>query len=737
MSLVVLPRQIVIDQNGKPRVGAKMYVYNAGTNNPRVSYTTSAYSIPHPHPIPSPGGGYFPAIYVDATGGDYKVVITDADDNPVWTEDNLPVRDRDFDQVAVAQVLLPQSNAERDAGITPFNYAYPPGDIRRYGAVGTVNDSSTMNVAIAQCTQTGAAVLIPRGVTVNARDIALGDGVKLEIDGELVGVTGGTSLLTVATGNDHVRVCGTGRINTNGLQYGILSTGAYTVVDGLTFLGHVLGSYCKMAGHYADVINCRILPAYDCSNIPFLFAGEYGARIKRPRFLHNRLEDVRGFNVSFRYCEDFQCIDNSFDNPTYTYSTVAVGSQTVFTNVDLAVNDIDRWACTVNGVQSAIAGTPTNAGALYSITLSVAAPNSAVVVFYGSRSLENMQANSECIGGIFSDNVCNGTGDSNIVVGGDYHNGAIHPTLPGSDVVASDYPASIIVQNNICRLAFASSINMSQAIGGTIGGNDCSTWGLRQDTASGPFYSAIFVGGNIRVRVDANTLHADEGATTRIQYGVGGWVSSTDTSAEDFRKRSPARKIAKQNFLGVYTAHYFVSVGGSGTERKYDMALEEGDWVDYPGTLQALFDPAQSVAGIVNSDTWWDNAVVDGPTPVTRDTTNKLGGTASAQLVATKSFRAIPLAKNILQYSLMKVSFWAYNSGADKGNFRIYYDNGDNDGEPHLKVTVQSTGWEQYEILVPITVFGTQGLFFRFYGPAAGTTNFQHVRLAYKPLNIL
>ena len=735
MSLVLLPRQIVIDQNGRPRVGAKLYTYDAGTNNPRVAYTTPAYEIPHSNPVLSLGNGFFPAIYVNAASGDYKILITDANDVTIWTEDDIPVRDRDFDYDALTQTLYPQTSAESAVGIVPGHYGYVAGDVRRYGPVGTANDSVVLIQALTQAAQPfGSTVVIPRGITLNVKDVVIPSGnAPIRIDGTLVGVSGGSTLLSVESGVDHVLIEGTGEINTNGLTYGILSTGSYVTVKDLTFSGNVLGSYIKMSGHYADIIECKVKPGFDCSNIPFLFAGEFTAHIKRPRMLNCRMEDVRGFNVSFRFCDDFQCIGNVFDNPTYTDTAVAVGSQAIFTNVNLSVDDIDRWACLVSGVQAAILGTPSNVGALYTITLASPAPNGSTVTFYGSRSLENMQANAECNGGIFALNTCNGSGDSNIVVGSDYHDGVINPGAADVD----DYPKNIIVTDNICRLAFASSINMSQVVGGIIGGNDCSGWGLRHDTASGPFYSAIFVGGNLRVRVDANTLHADEGATVRTQYGIGGWVASTDTSAEDFRKRSPARSIARQNFLGVYTARYLASVGGSGTERKYDIHYEEGDWVDYPGPLQTLFDAAQTVAGIPDDNTWWDNDVVDGPTPVTRDTTNKIGGTASAQLVATKSFRSIPLAKDVLKYSLMKVSFWAYNSGADKGNFRIYYDNGDNDGEPHLRVTVQSNGWEQYEIVVPITVFGTQGLFFRFYGPAAGTTNFQHVRVAYKPLSIL
>lgn len=147
MSLVILPRQISVDQNGTPRVGAKLYVYNAGSSTPRTAYTTAAYSIPHTWPIESVSNGTFPAAYVNATGGDYKVVITDADDVPISTDDNIPVRDRDFDQTAIGEALYPQTQPEITAGVTPVNLAYPPYDARRYGAVG---DDATVSTAALQ-----------------------------------------------------------------------------------------------------------------------------------------------------------------------------------------------------------------------------------------------------------------------------------------------------------------------------------------------------------------------------------------------------------------------------------------------------------------------------------------------------------------------------------------------------------------------------------------------------------
>lgn len=727
MSLVILPRQIIVDQNGKPRVGARLWTYDAQTNNPRVSYTTPSYLIPHTNPVLSLGNGFFPAIYVNASGGDYKIVVTDSNDFPIWTEDSIPVRDKDFDRAALVQTLYPQSLAESTLGISPVNFEYQAGDVRRYGNVGTLNDSSVLTQALSQAAHvSGAAAVIPRGITLNVRDVAIPTGVgTLRIDGELVGVTGGSSILTLDTGNDNVTVTGAGRVNLNGLTYGIRNTDAnYLKVSGITFLGHVLGSYVFSEGDYAEVRECTVLPGYDCSNIPFKLYG------KSPKFINNQLFDVRGFNVQFAFCEDAICEGNTFKNPTYTATATAVGSQSVFTGVDLTSINVDRWAAHVNGVQRQIAGTPSHTGSgLYNITLSSPASNGQTVTFFGSRSLENIQCNSECNGAVIANNICDGTGDSSIISVADYHDGVINPGAVDED----DYPRNIVVVGNVCKNSHGCSINMTHALGHTVTGNSCSLWGLRHDTEGGPFYCAIFSSSNNGV-IDANVMVANG---SRTQYGIGGWNSSADTSGEDFRRRAVRRKFGKNQFRGTFTSHYFAGISGVNTERKFDIDIDDGDFIEYPVQLQASIDAVQTVPGTPNDVAgYWDNQIATGPAPVTYDTTNILGGIASAQLVAGKSWQATPLAKELFQYSILKVSFSAYNSGAQHGYLEIYYDNGENDAEPRLTVTVLDTVWDTYEILIPIKTYGSQGLFFRFNGPVSGTTNFTHVRLLYKPLNI-
>lgn len=149
MSLVVLPRQMVVTINGVPRVGAKLYVYDAGTSTPRNAYNTSAYSALHPSPVISPGDGFFPAVYVKTDDGPYKLVVKDADDVSIWTEDNIPATE--ITQAIIAQALYPVSDEETAAGVTPVNQVEPYKTVHRYGtntSPGTTNMTAAIGDAL-------------------------------------------------------------------------------------------------------------------------------------------------------------------------------------------------------------------------------------------------------------------------------------------------------------------------------------------------------------------------------------------------------------------------------------------------------------------------------------------------------------------------------------------------------------------------------------------------------------
>lgn len=198
MSLIVLPRQLVVDINGTPRNGARVYLYDANTSTPRPAYPTAADAAaatnPLTQPVASLSTGLFPAMWVATAGGDYKIIVKDSADVTLYTEDYIPpaytqssdilalILDRSDDTPILNS--LRRTPAEIAAGVMPTDYAYPPGDIRRYGAVeGAVN-----NVAIQRACDSATA----------------GDTVRLTV--------GGLIIFPVIITTDDIEIDGCGRV---------------------------------------------------------------------------------------------------------------------------------------------------------------------------------------------------------------------------------------------------------------------------------------------------------------------------------------------------------------------------------------------------------------------------------------------------------------------------------------------------------------------------------------------
>jgi hypothetical protein len=133
MSLVTLPRQLIVDINGEPRVGARMFVYDASTNNTRTAYTGRDYTTEHVQPIQAAEGGIFPVVEVNPAGGAYKLVIQDADGAVIYTADNLVPSVDELTQSNVGSVLYPRTDDEVGGAVTPTKYSLPQGYSERYG----------------------------------------------------------------------------------------------------------------------------------------------------------------------------------------------------------------------------------------------------------------------------------------------------------------------------------------------------------------------------------------------------------------------------------------------------------------------------------------------------------------------------------------------------------------------------------------------------------------------------
>jgi hypothetical protein len=174
--------------------GYKINTYVGGSvSTPVTTYTDSTLTTPNANPLILGSNGRFQSLNVWVPSGTLvKLVMTDANNNVLTggTIDNVPgVNDPSSVTVTQAQVgaaLYPQIAAETAASVTPSNYAYPPGDIRRYGAVGdnTVDCTIAIQAAITVASQNlGPPVYIPQGTFKVISTLTVGAGKQVNIYG--------------------------------------------------------------------------------------------------------------------------------------------------------------------------------------------------------------------------------------------------------------------------------------------------------------------------------------------------------------------------------------------------------------------------------------------------------------------------------------------------------------------------------------------------------------------------
>lgn len=203
MSLVFLPRQMVVDTAGNPRVGLKVNVYQSGTTTPITTYSDAGFTTPNTNPVVSDANGFLPAIYINpAVNSTYKFTITDANDVLIYSEDNIPALG--FTASDVGATLYPRSAGEIAASVTPSDYRYPVGHVHRYGASGdgSTNDLTAVTRAFSVLVQEGGGKIeFAEGRTYNLGTIADASAILIEIEGlENCTIEGnGAELLTNTT----------------------------------------------------------------------------------------------------------------------------------------------------------------------------------------------------------------------------------------------------------------------------------------------------------------------------------------------------------------------------------------------------------------------------------------------------------------------------------------------------------------------------------------------------------
>ena len=182
-------RQSPVNGSGRPYASATLTVYRAGTTTLATVYSDSALAIPQANPVTANAAGQFPPIYL-SPDYDVRCILKNAAGTTLSDDDNIPTDYIDLTATQVGTALYPATAAETAASVTPAQYQYAPGDIRRYGAVtGLENvDVTTAALQLALNANSAGRVYIPAGqwfinatVTVMGRTMVAGDGIVSEL----------------------------------------------------------------------------------------------------------------------------------------------------------------------------------------------------------------------------------------------------------------------------------------------------------------------------------------------------------------------------------------------------------------------------------------------------------------------------------------------------------------------------------------------------------------------------
>lgn len=165
---------------GVPLVGGKLYTYDAGTNNPRVTYQDAAATILNTNPIILDARGEATVFWA----GNYKIVLKDSLDNTIWTVDNVVSADTYSASIdaSLRADLASKATGSKGAGMVGFdptlNYAantigrsvadreWNPRDFPWLAKFDNVTDDTA---SIQACWQSlfsagGGTMVLPRGI---------------------------------------------------------------------------------------------------------------------------------------------------------------------------------------------------------------------------------------------------------------------------------------------------------------------------------------------------------------------------------------------------------------------------------------------------------------------------------------------------------------------------------------------------------------------------------------------
>lgn len=188
MAAVLLPegRQSYQTATGLPAVGWKLYSFLAGTNTPATTWQDALQAAPNTNPIIMDARGECSVFF----NGTYKLVLRDASDNLIWTQDNVVAANIDqtvrADLTAMIAAYQAAVAAPTGSSLVGFQQAGTGAvaqtqqgkdrltlDAADFGVVGdgVTNDTAAMQLAINYAASTSQTLRLPPLVRCGALNI--------------------------------------------------------------------------------------------------------------------------------------------------------------------------------------------------------------------------------------------------------------------------------------------------------------------------------------------------------------------------------------------------------------------------------------------------------------------------------------------------------------------------------------------------------------------------------------
>jgi len=153
---LINPSHQWVDTSGNPLVSGTIEFQNPTTAAKINTYPTAddadAQTNANANPLTLDSRGGFTGIYLE-DGVKYKVIIKDSSGTTVDTQDDV--------WCPLNTWYSTQTSAESSAGVTPTDYSYPEGNVKRYGATGdgATDDAAALNSALS----IGGDIYFPAG----------------------------------------------------------------------------------------------------------------------------------------------------------------------------------------------------------------------------------------------------------------------------------------------------------------------------------------------------------------------------------------------------------------------------------------------------------------------------------------------------------------------------------------------------------------------------------------------